>query len=224
MDDYLVTKKIKVCKSLKQTYYEILLYRITHGIYNSGDIITEKILVEEFEVSKSPIREALLDLCKDELLKCIPRYGYEVCLFSEKLVNELIEFRTILECSYLRKNFHLITQDDIIDLEKYCLNFDETEPNEALLHWKKNSSFHLKLFSFYNNEFAYNELITLLRKLGIVYVRNYWNIFHNTRIITFNEPHKEILVSLKEGNLEQTLEWLNKDIYKFFEIDQQIKK
>ena len=49
--------------TLKDTYYDIILQRVIRDEYKSGDIITEKSLVDEFNVSKSPIREALISLC-----------------------------------------------------------------------------------------------------------------------------------------------------------------
>ena len=61
--------------TLKDVYYDIILQRIIRDEYKSGDIITEKSLVDEFDVSKSPIREALISLCNEKLLKSIPHFG-----------------------------------------------------------------------------------------------------------------------------------------------------
>ena len=35
-------------------------------------------MIEKFGVSKSPVREALVELCKDGILTNIPRMGYQV--------------------------------------------------------------------------------------------------------------------------------------------------
>ena len=41
-------------------------------------VLNESKLVEHFGVSKAPVREALVRLCSEGVLKIIPRYGYVV--------------------------------------------------------------------------------------------------------------------------------------------------
>ena len=64
-------------KSLKDQVYESILEDIFQGNVSPGDILNEKALLEKYHCSKSPVREALMALCADGILKNIPRYGYE---------------------------------------------------------------------------------------------------------------------------------------------------
>ena len=64
--------------SLKDTIYKAILQDILSYEYKPNDILNEKALVEKYGCSKSPVREALLELCADNILRSIPRYGYEV--------------------------------------------------------------------------------------------------------------------------------------------------
>ena len=41
---------------------------MTNGEYRPNDILTENQMIEKFGVSKSPVREALVELCKDGVL------------------------------------------------------------------------------------------------------------------------------------------------------------
>ena len=50
--------------SLKAEIYEAVLSDIIQGIYKQNEIITEKQLIAKYGVSKSPIRDALIELCK----------------------------------------------------------------------------------------------------------------------------------------------------------------
>ena len=64
--------------SLKDSIYKAIMQDILSYEYKPNDILNEKALVEKYGCSKSPVREALLELCADNVLRSIPRYGYEV--------------------------------------------------------------------------------------------------------------------------------------------------
>ena len=73
---------MKVAYNLKDFVYKSIESDILAGNLHSGDIINEKDLVEKYGVSKSPVRDALIALCADGILKSIPRYGYEIITYS----------------------------------------------------------------------------------------------------------------------------------------------
>jgi DNA-binding GntR family transcriptional regulator len=62
-------------KPLTAKVYDEVYSDIINGNYGAQDIITESALVQRFEVSKSPVREALLQLCNEDVLRVIPRLG-----------------------------------------------------------------------------------------------------------------------------------------------------
>ena len=49
---------------LKDKVYQGIYDDITNGVYKPNEILTESRLIEQFSVSKSPVREALIELCK----------------------------------------------------------------------------------------------------------------------------------------------------------------
>ena len=60
-------------ETLKERVYRGIYEAVTNGEYKSNDILTENQMIEKFGVSKSPVREALVELCKDGILTNIPR-------------------------------------------------------------------------------------------------------------------------------------------------------
>ena len=203
--------------TLKDTYYDIILQRVIRDEYKSGDIITEKSLVDEFNVSKSPIREALISLCNERLLKSIPRFGYEVMSISEQTVSEMLDYRVVLECGYLERNWDAITDKRIARLEELLYkDYRKPEQREALEHWGKNCNFHLALFSFWGNAFSYERLADVMRTLGIVYVRSYWKTLHLTRVSSGANYHKQLINYFTDGDKKSAVECLKEDITEFF--------
>ena len=51
-------------QSIKTQVYESVLKDILDGVYQPNAVINEKTLMEKFGVSKTPIREALVQLCR----------------------------------------------------------------------------------------------------------------------------------------------------------------
>lgn len=93
----------KVRNSLKNIVYQETLDGIIRGEYKANQVINEQELVEKFGFSKSPVREALVSLCNEGVLRNIPRYGYEVVRLTRQDVDEMLAFRYILESGMLKK-------------------------------------------------------------------------------------------------------------------------
>ena len=65
-------------KPLTQFVYESLYADVINGVLTPNDILKENALMERFSVSKSTVREALVSLCDDGVLRR-PRLLYPVC-------------------------------------------------------------------------------------------------------------------------------------------------
>jgi len=217
------TIKSKYTVSIKKKhFYDIVLSRIIQCNYNSGDIITEKSLVDEFEVSKSPIREALIELCTEVFLKSIPRFGYEVVSFSKDNIIQLTEYRVLVECGYLANHWESITAQDIAKLKKLLQTYyDEPHKEAALEHWEHNTDFHLTLISLFGNDFVYRQLKSALQYLGVAYAQAYWINLHTENIVSECEAHKRFIRLLEGNKKQEAIECLHQDIENFSTIESQ---
>lgn len=72
-------------ENLKKKVYDDVLQSIVRGEYSADDIISEGMLIEKYNVSKSPVREALVQLCSENVLKSIPRCGYMVVKLTKAI-------------------------------------------------------------------------------------------------------------------------------------------
>ena len=79
--------------SLKEMVYNQLVKDITSGSIKPNEIIVEGSLIKRFQVSKAPVREALIELCKDNFLNNLPRVGYQVVAFSLNEIIYILDFR-----------------------------------------------------------------------------------------------------------------------------------
>ena len=104
---------MKTKKTLKETVVEGIYREIEEGIYKPNDIIHEGEIMEKYAMSKSPVREALIELCKDNVLKSIPRVGYQVVPVTLKEILDLLEFRIDVETANLRRLSQRISPEEI---------------------------------------------------------------------------------------------------------------
>ena len=77
--------------------YTAILKDIIRNVYDQSSIITEKSLLNKYQVSRSPVREALLMLCNEEILQSVPRVGYRIKPISIKGIKDAIALRLIIE-------------------------------------------------------------------------------------------------------------------------------
>ena len=134
----------KVRNSLKNIVYQETLDGIIRGEYKANQVINEQELVEKFGFSKSPVREALVSLCNEGVLRNIPRYGYEVVRLTRQDVDEMLAFRYILESGMLKKCYDTVTAAQLEELHRLD-DMCNASVDDMWVHWEHNVEFHLKL-------------------------------------------------------------------------------
>ena len=83
-----------------RTVYDRLLSGIALGDYAPGSALNEKKLAGELGVSRTPVREALLRLRLEGLVRVVPRGGIFVAETTIRQIREITEVRLVLEeCS-----------------------------------------------------------------------------------------------------------------------------
>jgi DNA-binding GntR family transcriptional regulator len=104
--------------------YEILKKRIIEMEYTPGQAIAEKELIEEFGVSRTPIREALLRLSQIGLIEMVPRVGTFVSQIDLMMVRHAYEVKTNLEGLAAELSSQRATQEEIAELFEIISRFD----------------------------------------------------------------------------------------------------
>ena len=128
--------------NLKQIAYETIKRKIIHCDYMPNDILSEMMLMEEIDASRTPIREALNMLSQEGLVRIIPKKGIMVLPLTMKEVAMTFEARMLMEpyiiehysqyidpvkLQELRKQTEEILQTDIADNEhaERCCDLDD---------------------------------------------------------------------------------------------------
>lgn len=145
--------------------YDYIYGEIINGGITSNDILTQASLVARLSVSKSPVREALIHLCEENVLKAIPRIGYHVVQITPAQVNKLIEARLALEPFLLERSWNSIGAEELQQLKRHrrLCKQDQLVNKSVQDNWRRNIDFHLLLGSFADNNYLLEALERLLR-------------------------------------------------------------
>ena len=82
---------------MKSTIYEIMRNRILYMDYQPGQILNEKVLGEEFGISRSPVRDVLNRLEWEQLVRIIPRTGSMVTEIEFSKIMNVFQVRFVSE-------------------------------------------------------------------------------------------------------------------------------
>ena len=116
MNDILKSKKPS---DLKNWAYETIKRGILNVEINAGEQLRIESLTEQLGISRTPIREALLKLESEGLVRAVSRVGFFVCGITKKDLRELFELREVLESYAAEKAAGFLDQEDIQMLKGY---------------------------------------------------------------------------------------------------------
>ncbi len=83
--------------SLAERAYQILVKKITRLEFAPGAVLAEKVLMADLGIGRTPIREALQRLAIEGLVSHLPNRGMFVAEISAMTVQQIYEFRSLIE-------------------------------------------------------------------------------------------------------------------------------
>lgn len=202
---------MKVVKDLlSEQIYKILKNDIITSKINFGEVLVNKNLQERFEVSSTPIRDAILRLKEDGIIEEITRSGAKLIDFNPDFaceVNQLIMTITLGVVGYSLEN-NENRKEIIASLNKYIKLQQENISTD--LYYEYDYHFHKTFFDYSNNKLLkdlfkkYNLINEILAK---AYHKGTFSL--ENRLICLND-HENIIKSIKENNLPMTLDLIKK--------------
>lgn len=202
-------------EQLKTKIYDDIFQRILQGDFQSDTLIKENDLIDYYGVSRAPVREALLMLCTEGVLKSIPRAGYHIVQISEKQEREIMQFRALLECSALKANWEYINDDVIERLVSADANRYLTVPTPFSSFWEASINFHTALIAIGNNNYAVESLRTAMRTQYRAFAQYIWDFHSRSNFPNSDLGHKELIDSITSRNLPLSVSLLKQDIMAF---------
>ena len=91
---------------------------IIHLELAPGSMVSENELAAAMGLSRTPVREALIELSKVKIVEIYPQKGSAVALIDYDLVEESRFMRKVLECAVVELDCEMATPEDIRRLQE----------------------------------------------------------------------------------------------------------
>lgn len=179
--------------------YEYVKAKILNGEYPPLSDISEDTLQRELNVSRTPVREAILRLEKEDLVYVYPRKGTIVTAVSMDLIEDVYGVRELVEPSMVLDSMHMLNRDWLRDIKRRILEPPNLE-GEALRRYyvDLDTELHSKIVAGCPNRY----LVRLMNNIFDQNLRLRIISSHPTEGEGSIEEHVALVDALLEGNKE----------------------
>jgi DNA-binding GntR family transcriptional regulator len=199
--------KMDDAKSLRMNLVKGLTDAIYSGYLPPGFRIIESELASKLQISRTPVREALLQLESEGFIKIVPNKGAIVTVYSPDEIEEIYLVFGSLAGTAASLSVELISNDGLKQME-VCLS-------------KMDACRDRKEWFALNNEFHRNFLKPCGRKLLLEIIKNYGNkvgrywylvIADSDGIELLSQEHKHIFEAFEARDSKMAKEMVEKHI------------
>lgn len=195
-------KKI-VNLSMREQIYEALKGMILDNRYEPKTVLAIDRLAEEFGVSATPVREALVRLEAEDLVELIPNKGARVTGISAEDVRSIWELRRLLEPYAARMSAASVDPAELAALEADIRKL-EAAPNDHELYVATDTRLHELLYSRVANAMLKDMIHRVhLMSHRIRFFAEHSPELHEKVVHDVIAEHLEILEAVRKGDPEQ---------------------
>lgn len=188
-----------ISQSAKEQIYNVLRERIIYLYYYPNQPLNESEICEEFNISRTPLREALLQLQEQKLIRIIPRSGTFVENIDLLELRDLLLVKQELEGLAAALAADTISQQDLDRLSEIVEKIEENIEGDSNLLTSLDQEFHHIVHNSIFNETLKDLLFTINARSA-----RGW-LFYKDRFEGFTKTFldlRDIYFALKDKNPE----------------------
>ena len=202
--------------SYKDQIYEHLKHAIIMGDMTPEEIYSEQMIADKLKVSRTPVREAVLQLRFENLVDVFSGRGFSVRPIHFFDVQQIIQARTAIESASLRAliiGLDTVEGQEILEQMEQCVKQDmpamiSDENNYNFM--RADMEFHMLSVSFTGNEFFIQTMNMMRTRLEQASIQS---LDRQQRPIAAISEHERIFSAVKrrdtDGAIRALVEHLN---------------
>jgi len=146
---------------LSDKAYQLLRHRIITLELPPLSAIDEQALMEDLQLGRTPIREALQRLAAEGLLISAPRRGMFVADIGITDLQKIFEMRMVLEGFCARLAAQRVTAEQLGQMQTVIAELEQTQNGDSKALMEIDERFHQLVYQAANNEFLADTLARL---------------------------------------------------------------
>lgn len=206
--------RIDIPKTVTQSVYKHLRRSIIENKLKPNQKINEQEIADIFQISRTPVREAIAQLTAEELVQVDPHHGAVVREITLREVKNILEVLRALDELAVEQAAAKISTQDVKELKNMNNKMKKASQNgEFDEYLNLNFDFHLKIWSFVPNEFLRENLrFCLIQFRRFIYTLD--SYFQHPEFLNEKvKEHKEIM-SILESEEKKALKSLISEHWK----------
>jgi len=196
--------------NLAEQAYSRLRQEILTCILPPGQIVSERELARRYEMSKTPIREALVQLYHEGLVRRLPGRGYLITPITVKDVRDLFDLRLVLEIAVAERAAQRLSPVQISVLgEMANVSYSLDDLASHIVFLQANRKFHLTLAEAADNRRLFASLESLMVEMD--------RLFHLGLRLRDSagemvEEHREVVAALEAGDVARLKDSISRQV------------
>jgi DNA-binding GntR family transcriptional regulator len=185
--------------TLKDHVYNYIAEQIRDGSLAPGKKINENSISDKLNISRTPVREALIQLASEGLIENVPRKGFVIKHLNVDEAKEIYLIIGVMDGLAISLACPLITEQAVKDMEFYITSMDlAIETANFTMYHKLQEEFHNVYLTLCPNK----SLVTILAQLKKKFLRRSYVVEPQSSMkdILFetNKEHRDIIRLIKE--------------------------
>ncbi|MGC9372344.1 MAG: GntR family transcriptional regulator [Thermovirgaceae bacterium] len=204
-------------KSLREQVYDYLRKKLDSGELSPGSFLHLNEMSERLGISKTPLREALIQLEIEGFVTFYPRRGIQVNILSEEDIRHSYEIIGALEAAVILSNFGKFGESEINRLEEENrLMREALDRDDFDSFYKHNISFHNVYLDLSDNQPLVKTVMNLKHRLYDFPRRK--GFVKEWEVISTGE-HQQFIEHVRNGDPKAAAEFI-RDVHWSFDVQE----
>ena len=207
-------------ESAREFAFRVLKENIVSLQLKPGSLVSENEMAMELGISRTPLREALIDLSKVLIIETIPQRGSFVANIDPKMVEEARFSRRVLDKAVIEVACDTASREAIdaleenVHLQEFYLEKDDTNKIYRL-----DNEFHKLIYTAAKKDIIYDMISNMLlhfdriRRLSLEAVKD----------LTIVGDHRSMLDAIKKKDKEKAVLLVEKHLNRYTFDEEQIR-
>lgn len=196
-------------KSLKDHVYQYIAEQISEGKLSPSQKVNETAISKELSVSRTPVREALIQLSCEDILDNIPRKGFVLKAVTETEAAELYSVIGFLDGMAAQISCNSLSEKDLANMEFHIESMDlAIKANNYEMYLQQQDAFHMVYLEKCNNAVLTNTIYRLKSKFFKRGTLKKSKEENRELLSLTNEEHRKILMLFQEKNKDGLFDYL----------------
>jgi DNA-binding GntR family transcriptional regulator len=189
------TRHVVRADSLREQVSRALEAALVAGELRPGEIYSAPSLAEEFGVSATPVREAMLDLVKDGFVEVVRNKGFRVLEVSETDLDQISEIRLLLEVPASVRAAAALTPETFDRLAEAAAEITSSAARGDIISYlDADRRFHVELIAAVGNS-RLADLVDRLRRQ--TRLSGLYNLARTGQLVASADEHHQLLAALR---------------------------